>query len=111
MLNVILLNYPVLSISCYIFKGQTKFCLSFPPTGAEQPRWGDSLLTPLGGQMEHHGDDVCGGSCVDSQRISGTIPTVGNLRGGSFLFPSKPLQGLSWVQHDSRSMILSLVAF
>ena len=39
--NVILLNYPVLSISCYIFKGQTKFCLSFPPTGAEQPRWGD----------------------------------------------------------------------
>jgi len=40
-LNVILLNYPVLSISCYIFKGQTKLCLSFPPTGAEQPRWGD----------------------------------------------------------------------
>jgi hypothetical protein len=40
-LNVILLNYPVLSNSCYIFKGQTNFCLSFLPTGAEQPRWGD----------------------------------------------------------------------
>jgi hypothetical protein len=40
-LNVILLNYPVLSIPCYIFKGQTNFCLSFPPTGAEQPCWGN----------------------------------------------------------------------
>ena len=26
--------------------------------------------------MEHHGNDVCGGSCVDARRISGTIPTV-----------------------------------
>ena len=41
--------------------------------------------------MEHHGDAVCGGSCVDSWQISGTIPTVGNLRGRSFLFPPAPL--------------------
>ena len=26
--------------------------------------------------MEHHGDDVCGGSCVDSQQNLSTIPTV-----------------------------------
>ena len=37
---------------------------------------------PLGaGQMEHHGDDVCGGSCVDARWISQTIPTLGNLIG------------------------------
>jgi hypothetical protein len=36
--------------------------------------------------MEHHGDDVYGGSCVDARRISGTILTIGNLRGGTFLF-------------------------
>ncbi len=40
-LNVTLLNYPVLSNSCYIFKGQTNLCLSFQPTEAEQPRWGN----------------------------------------------------------------------
>jgi hypothetical protein len=49
--------------------------------------WGDSLNRRLkGGQTEHHDDDVCGKSCVDARRISGTIPTNGNLRGGSFLF-------------------------
>jgi hypothetical protein len=39
--NVFLLNYPVISNSCFILKGQTNLCLSFPPTGAEQPRLGD----------------------------------------------------------------------
>ena len=32
-----------------------------------------------------------GGSCVDVRRIIHTIPTVGNLRGGCFSFPPKPL--------------------
>ena len=41
--------------------------------------------------MAHHGDDFCGGSCVDARRISGTIPTIENLWGGSFLFLPKPL--------------------
>ena len=41
--------------------------------------------------MEHHGDDVCGGSCVDVQWISHTIPTIGNLRGESFSFLSESL--------------------
>ena len=45
--------------------------------------------------MAHHGDDVCGGSYVGHQQNFGTIPTVGKLRSGSFLFPPKPLQGLS----------------
>jgi hypothetical protein len=35
-----------------------------------------------------------GGSCVDRQQNSCTVPTVGNLRGGSFLFPPEPL----WVK-------------
>ena len=43
--------------------------------------------------MKHHGDEVCGGSCVDVRRISRTIPTVDYLRGGSFLFPPKPYRG------------------
>jgi hypothetical protein len=53
---------------------------------------GDSLnRRHRGGQTEHHGDDVCGESCVDARRISGTIPTVEKLRGGSFLFPPESL--------------------
>jgi hypothetical protein len=35
--------------------------------------------------MGHHGDDVCGGGCVDARWNYCTIPTVGNLRGRSFL--------------------------
>ncbi len=46
---------------------------------------------PFGGQTEHHGDDVCGGSCVDAWQNSHTIPTAENLRGGSFSFPPEPL--------------------
>jgi hypothetical protein len=43
-------------------------------------------------QTEHHGDDVYGGSSVDARRrISRTISTIGNLWGGSFLFPPEPL--------------------
>ena len=41
--------------------------------------------------MGLHGNDVCGGSCVDAQRNYCTIPTIGNLRGGSYLFPPEPL--------------------
>jgi len=60
--------------------------------------WGDSLnRRHRGGKRHHHGDgdDVCGGSCVDARQISGTIPTIGNLRGGSFLFPPEPLKQLN----------------
>ena len=40
--------------------------------------------------MEHHGDDVCGGKCVDAWQISCTVPTVEKLRGGRFLFLPEP---------------------
>jgi hypothetical protein len=51
--------------------------------------------------MEHHGDDVCGGSCVDARQNLSTIPTVGNLQGKSFLFPPKSLWEKinPWKQH------------
>ena len=49
-------------------------------------------IDAIGGQADHHGDDVCGGSCVDARLISGTILTVGNLRVGSFLFPPEPIE-------------------
>ena len=54
--------------------------------------WGDSLNQHRrqGGGMAHHVDDVCGGGCVGDRRNSRTIPTVGNLRGGSFLFTPEP---------------------
>ena len=51
---------------------------------------GDSLnQRHRGGQTEHHGDDVCGGSCVDAWQNSRTIPTE-KLQDGSFLIPPKP---------------------
>jgi len=53
--------------------------------------WGDPLNKRHGGANGHHGDDVCGGSCVDAQQNYCIIPTVGNLRGGSFLFSPEPL--------------------
>jgi hypothetical protein len=54
--------------------------------------WGDLLNKCCRGrQTEQHGDDVCGGSCVVVRLITRTIPTIGNLRGGSFSFPPKPL--------------------
>ncbi len=43
--------------------------------------------TPQGGQTGHHGDDDCGGSCVGPWWNFRTIPSVGNLRSGSFSFP------------------------
>ncbi len=39
------------------------------------------------GKRHYHGDDVCGGSCVCVDGTFRTIPTVGNLRSGSFSFP------------------------
>ncbi len=52
--------------------------------------WSDSLNQRCGGgQTEHHGNDVCVGSCVDARQNSRTIPTVENLWSGSFSFPSK----------------------
>jgi hypothetical protein len=41
--------------------------------------------------MEHHGDDVCGGSYVNVKQNYCTILTVEKLRGGSFLFPPEPI--------------------
>ena len=56
------------------------------PMAAHASDWGQFIeSTPLGGQTVHHGDDVCGGRCVVVRRIIHTIPTVGNLRVGSFL--------------------------
>ena len=49
------------------------------------------INTGGGGQMAHHGDDVCGGSCVGARRNLSTIPTVEILWGVSFLFPPEPL--------------------
>jgi len=43
--------------------------------------------------MAHHGNDVCGGSCVDARQNSLTIPTVGNLWGGNVLFLPKQKLG------------------
>jgi hypothetical protein len=39
------------------------------------------------GKRHYHGDDVCGGSCVCVDGTLCPIPTVGNLRSGSFLLP------------------------
>ncbi len=49
--------------------------------------WGNSL-NPCrrGGQMAHHGGDVCGFSCVRWWPQYYTIPTVQNLPSGSFCF-------------------------
>jgi hypothetical protein len=44
--------------------------------------------------MAHHGDDVCGGSCVGRRRNFGTIPTVKILRSRRFFLP-EPLERLS----------------
>ena len=41
------------------------------------------------GKRHHHGDDVCGRSCVCVDGTFRTIPSVGNLWSGSFLFPPK----------------------
>jgi hypothetical protein len=48
-------------------------------------------INAVGRQTAHHGDDVWGGSCVGARRNSSTIPTIENLRGGSFLFLPEPL--------------------
>ncbi len=37
--------------------------------------------------MHHHGDDVCGASCVCGDGTFCTISSGGNLQSGSFLFP------------------------
>jgi hypothetical protein len=42
--------------------------------------------------MAHHGDDVCGGSCVGCRQNFCTIPTVQILQSGSFLFLPEPLE-------------------
>ena len=43
--------------------------------------------------MGYHGDDVCGGSCVDARQNYFTIPTVGNLQGGGFSPRPNPYRG------------------
>ena len=50
--------------------------------------WADpQILCRSRGKRHHHVDDVCGGSCVCVDCTFRTIPTVGNLRSGSFSFP------------------------
>ena len=41
--------------------------------------------------MGHHGDAVCGGSCVGNRRNFYFIPTVGNLREVRFFVPAQTL--------------------
>ena len=43
--------------------------------------------------MGLHGDNFCGGSCVDVQRNYCLIPAVGNLRGRSFFVPARTHSG------------------
>ena len=50
--------------------------------------WGDSFNQC---RTEHDGDDVCRGGCVGARRNSRIIPTIENLRGGSFSFPPEPI--------------------
>ena len=47
--------------------------------------------TPKKGKRHHHGGDVCGLVVLGVDGSLRTIPTVENLRGGSFLFPPEPL--------------------
>ncbi len=65
-----------------------------PVDGCFASDWGDSLnWRRRGGQTEHHGDDVCRGSCVVVWLIARTIPTVGNLGGGVFCSHLNPYSG------------------
>ena len=41
-------------------------------------------------KWHHHGDDVCGVSCVRVDGTFHTIPTIENLRSGSFLILPEP---------------------
>ena len=51
-------------------------------------------INALGGANGcHHGGDVCGGSCADAQWNYCTIPTIGNIWGGSFLSLARALMG------------------
>jgi hypothetical protein len=43
------------------------------------------------GKRHHHGGDVCGLVVLGVDGSFRTIPTVENLRGGSFWFPPEPL--------------------
>jgi len=43
------------------------------------------------GKRHHHGGDVCGLVVLGVGGTFRTIPTVGILRGGSFLFPPEPI--------------------
>ena len=56
--------------------------------------WVIHFINAAEGQMGHHGDDVCGGSCVGTRRNFYFIPTVGNLREGRFFVPARTLVGL-----------------
>jgi len=50
--------------------------------------WADpQILRRSRGKRHHHGDDVCGGSCVCVDGTFRTIPTVGNLWSRSILLP------------------------
>ena len=50
-------------------------------------------------QTEHHGDDVCGGSCVDAGRISGNISTCRKSTGWEFFVPARTLIGVKLLKN------------
>jgi hypothetical protein len=59
---------------------------------AHLSNWGDPLnLRRRGGKRVTIVTMFVRGSCVDARRNLSTIPTVGNLRGGSFSFRPNPM--------------------
>ena len=92
------------NISCSTIKLITRLIWWFIWNPATAPlaslfRWSPThrigafhLINAVGrGYTGHHGDELWGGGCVGARQNSCTIPTVENLRGGSFLFPPKPI--------------------
>ena len=62
--------------------------------------WGDSLnRRRRGGKRSTMVMMFVGGSCVVVRGIIDTIPTVRNLRGGSFSFPPEPIGVKLLVDH------------
>ena len=56
--------------------------------------------------MAYHNDNVCGGGCVGAQQNSRTIPTVQNLRCGSFFVPAQTQIGVKLLTIQSVKMQL-----
>jgi hypothetical protein len=58
--------------------------------------------------MEHYGDDICEGSCVDVRRISRTIPTIGYLSAKCITQYGRSRATLDATGHSHRASIRPL---